>query len=255
MIVGMKSSRSLIAVFVFFVNAFLFAQQRPSGPSQVPFVGCSSDGQVGPLKAPVGSTKTAPVSAGVGARLAYYKAENGFGILGPRGWHCFSTYGSNGSTLYVSPEPIDSAKLFSKDWKGFIGQAIQVSVALGDTSGRFEVARTIARVFPDRKAFVRDVIAEEIEPSGSFSFGPYPKDGLTYRSKNVVEFETPAGTAGLGTNSRLRSNSSPIIGVAILFGDEPNLLKVELRFQRESDDLVSPILAQIEREAANSETQ
>lgn len=255
MIAGMKRAGILIAGIVFFVNATTFAQQRLSEISQVPFVGCASDGQVGPLKAPAGRTETVAISPGVAARLAYYKAKNGFGILGPRGWHCFSTYGSSGSTLYVSPQPIDGAKLFSRDWKGFSGEVIQVSVAIGDTSGRFEVARTIARVFPDQRAFVQDVIAEGIEPAGSFSFGPYPEDRLTYRSKNVVEFETPPGMAGLGTDSRLQRNSSSILGVAMLFGDAPNLLQAEIRITHEGGDLVRPILAHLESEAASSEDQ
>jgi hypothetical protein len=192
------------------------------------------------------------ISPGAAARLAYYQAENGFGILAPRGWHCFSTYGSSGSTLYVTPEAIDARKLFSDDWKGFSGQAIEVSVSVGDTSGRFEVAKTIARVFPEHKTFVQDVIAEGIEPAASFPFGPYPKDKLTYRSKRVVEFETPAYSAGLGTDSRLQRNSSPIAGVAILFGQEPNLLQVSTRISEEGRDLVRLIVAQAEREAAAS---
>ncbi|HVN17333.1 MAG TPA: hypothetical protein VMU05_01125 [Dongiaceae bacterium] len=94
------------------------------------------------------------ISAGAAERLAYYKAEYGVGVLAPRGWHCFGTYGSNGATLYVSPDPINAADLLSTSWKGFAGPAIQISVAEGGTSGRFEVAKTIARVFPKHKAFV-----------------------------------------------------------------------------------------------------
>lgn len=251
MIAGMKRGRILIAGLVLLVNFASFAQTPITKTSQVPFVGCASDGQVGPLKAPTGRTRAAAVSPEMAARLAYYKAEYGMGILAPRGWHCFSTYGSNGSTLYVSPEPIDGAALLSGNWKGFTGQAIQVSVAIGGTSGRFQVARTMARVFPDQKGFVQGVIAEGIEPAASFPFGPYPKDKLTYRGKNVVEFETPPHSDGLGTASWLQSNSSPIVGVAMLFGEEPNLLQVAIRLTGDGD-LVKPMLAQVEREAAKS---
>ena len=223
--------------------------------SQIPFVGCESDGQVGPLKAPKEKGERLAVPAEIANRVAYYQAEDGFGVLAPRGWHCFSNYGSSGSSLFVTPEPIDRKALFSPGWKGFSGQAIQVSVSAGDTSGRFEVARMIARVFPDHMGFVQDVIAEGIEPASSFSAGPYPTDKVTYRNKKIVEFETPPKTKGLGTDSRLRVNSCAIRGVAILFGEETSLAYASLRLSPRNQDLIQTIVRQIEREAANSNTQ
>jgi hypothetical protein len=56
----------------------------------IPFIGCKSDGQVGPLDAPTGHAPTghAPavkLPADAARRLAYYKAENGTGVsLWPR---------------------------------------------------------------------------------------------------------------------------------------------------------------------------
>ncbi len=99
MIAGMKRARILIAGIVFFVNATTFAQQRLSETSagsvrrmRVGRTSRTTQGARGP-------DRDCGDLARVAARLAYYKAKNGFGILGPRGWHCFSTYGSNGSTL------------------------------------------------------------------------------------------------------------------------------------------------------------
>jgi hypothetical protein len=218
---------------------------------RVPFVGCESDGQVGPVEAPRGQREVVAISANTAQRLAYYKSERGFGVLAPRGWHCFGTYGSNGSNLFVSQEPINAADLLSRSWKGISGQAIQVSDRTGDTSGRFEVAKTIARVFPAYSAFVQDVIAEGIEPASSFPSGPYSRDRLTYRNKETVEFQTPANTEGLGTQSWLQRNGSPINGVAILFGQEPNLLQLSLRLPPDADDLIHAIVQQAEREALN----
>lgn len=215
-----------------------------------PFIGCKSDGQVGPLDAPTGHAPPAmKLSLAAAQRLAYYKAENGLGVLAPRGWHCFSTYGSNGSSLFVSPEVIDAANLFSPEWKGFAGPAIQISVVDGGTSGRFQVARVIARVFPSRGQFVRDVIAEGIEPAASFPAGPYPQDKLTYRSKNIVEFETPANTEGLGTASRLQTSSKPIRGVAILLSaDDTSLSQLSARLPEQDHDLTNTIIQQVERD-------
>lgn len=216
----------------------------------VPFVGCESDGQVGSVKAPSGRTRAMAIPAAAARRLAYYKAEEGIGVLAPRGWRCFGTYGSNGAALYVSPDPFNAADLFSTSWRGFAGPAVQVSQEAGDTSGRFAVAKVIARVFPAHKAFVEGVIAEGIEPASSFPSGPYPADTLKYRGDNIVEFRTPAQKEGLGTASRLQKNDSPIYGVAILLGEEPSLVQLSVRLPSEISDLVQLLIEQTEREAS-----
>jgi hypothetical protein len=236
-------------------SSFLAQSTTAAGSLQrhtvrVPFVGCKSDGQVGPVEAPQRQNKIVAITVESAQRLAYYKSEYGFGVLAPRGWYCFGTYGSNGSTLYVSPEPINPVDLFSTTWKGFTGPVIQISDEIGDTSGRFGVAKTIARVFPAYKAFVKSVIAEGIEPASSFPFGPYPNDKLTYRSKEIVEFQTPANIEGLGTDPWLQKNGDPIIGVAILMGQEHDLLQLSVRLPPKLTDLTSTIIQQVERDAA-----
>jgi hypothetical protein len=265
MIPDMKPRRLLLASLACCAGLFevqsAFPQAKPSekpaqgATAQIPFVGCASDGQLGPLKAPAGESKAVAIPAGVAARLAYYKAEYGAGVLAPRGWHCFSTYGSNGSNLFVTPDPIDPKALFSDSWKGFSGQGIEVSVSSGGTSGRFEVAKIIARVFPEYKAFAENVIAEGIEPASSFPFGPYPEDKLTYRSKSIVEYETPANTEGLGTVSRLQANASPIEGVAILSGADTDLTLLSARLSEKDRDLIQTIVRQVEKESADSKAQ
>lgn len=248
-----------MAVFLCF-GSTLFSQTGAPGRSvptpsaAVPFIGCKSDGQIGPLDAPKGPAPPMKIPPDLSQRLAYYKAENGIGVLAPRGWYCFSTYGSNGSNLFLSPAAIDTTRLFSTDWKGFAGPAIQISVSDGGTSGRFQVAKVIARVFPDRRQFVRDVIAEGIEPASSFPSGPYPGDKLTYRSKSVVEFETPGNTEGLGTASRLQANSYPIQGVAILLpNDDTSLVQLSARLPGKDRALLSAIIRQVEREAGHTD--
>jgi hypothetical protein len=189
------------------------------------------------------------IDAETAAQLAYYKADEGFGVLAPRGWYCFGTYGSDGENLYVSKDPIRGAELLSTQWKGFTGPAIEVSHQMGDTSGRFEVAKTIARVFPAHGAFVRGVINEGIEPASSFPSGPYPKDKLTYKSKEIVEYQTPPETDGLGTQSRLQKNADPIRGVAMLVGETPDLAYLAVRLPGGLTDLTSSIEQQVERDA------
>ena len=256
----MKASRSPLAFLALsiciFVSQSTVAQTKPAAASapaatvQVPFVGCASDGQVGPLKAPTGTDKAIAISPASAQRLAYYKAKNSVGVLAPRGWNCFSTYGSNGSNLFVSPDPIDSNAFFSSDWKGFSGPIIEISGVSGGTSGRFQVAQVIARVFPAYKAFAQSVIGEGVEPASSFPSGPYPADKLTYRSKSTLEFETPANTEGLGTTADIQAASTQIDGVAVISGPDTDLVLLSARVPPVDRDLIQIIVGQVELEAA-----
>jgi hypothetical protein len=108
----------------------------------------------------------------------------------------------------------------------------------------------IARVFPERGAFVHSVVEEGIEPANAFPSGPYPKDKLTYRSNDLVEYETPPETDGLGMQSRLLKNSEPIRGAAMLVGETPDLAYLAVRLSPEMSDLAPNIVQQMERDAA-----
>ena len=92
---------------------------------------------------------------------------------------------------------LDSAKrLEHRNWKGFTGAAIQLSDSDGGTSGRLEVAKMVARVFPANRAYARSIIAAGFSPASKY---PFRSDHLTYKSKDIVEFTTPAHRNGLGT--------------------------------------------------------
>jgi hypothetical protein len=214
----------LLATLLVFGGRLLTAQQvqrTTVAPKEttvsVPFVGCQSDGQTGPMKAPRGKAQVVPIAADVAQQLAYYSSAEGFGVLAPRRWYCFGTYGSGGERLFVIPTPVDTRNLFTDDWRGFLGPAVELTHSYGNTSGRFNVAEIIARVFPAYKAFATNVM-KELSPPDTFSLGPYPKDLLTSKSATVVEYTTPAQTEGLGTHSDLKKNDSPIDGVTILVG-------------------------------------
>jgi len=116
---------SIAAAFLFTFALAVLAQTPPlektpaTTAATVRFIGCQSDGQVGPLEAPKGDSKVVQIATQATQQLAYYKAEQGFGVLAPRGWHCFGTYGSSGSSLYVSPQPLNATIVFSDNWEGF----------------------------------------------------------------------------------------------------------------------------------------
>ncbi len=218
--------------------------------STVPFIGCPSDGQAGSLAAPPGQALRLAVPPEAAVRLAWYKATDAPGVLAPRDWHCFGTYGSSGATLYVSPEPLGSQIVLSSEWKGLSGPAVEISSMNGGTSGRFEVAQKIARLFPQHMDFTRQVIAESIEPASDFPLGPYPGDKLTYKTKTLVEFETPAHRKGLGTDSRLQRNDQAIEGFVFLSmrpGNDPYDVVLEMRLPPDLSRFVPVIQAATER--------
>ncbi len=94
-----------------------------------------------------------------------------------------------------------------------------------------------------------DVIHEPGQAASEFPFGPYPKDKLTYKGDDMVEYETPAHAEGLGTQSRLRPNTSPIRGVAMLVGQDPDLLLLSVRLPGGDAGLAQGITRQLERDA------
>ena len=228
----------------------LVAHEAIAAAVSVPFVGCDSEGQADPLEAPVGKAKDVSTKVGTAGRLAYYKAELGFGVLAPLGWHCLGVYGSGGGGLYVSAEPIDRENFFSVNWKGFTRPVVYVGVSDGESSGRFDVAEIIARIFPAHWPFAKEVRDAFDIPTNEFLFGPYSADKLHYKSRETVEYLTPANTDGLGTHVGLRSNSSPIRGVAMLLGQPPSLLLLSVRLPPDLASLSSAIIQETEREAS-----
>jgi hypothetical protein len=203
------------------------------------------------MDAPKGKSRSVPITPKEAQQLAYYESTEETGVLAPRGWYCFWTYGSGGDTLFVSPKPIDTANIFSTDQSGFTGPAIEIARSFGDTSGRFAVAEIIARIFPAYKAFVTGVMKEFDPPASRFTFSPYPEDTLTYKSEKVVEYKTPAQADGLGTYWALKKNGGPIEGVAILVGQTPDLLRLSARLPPDLAGLTSVIVSQVERDAGS----
>jgi hypothetical protein len=122
------------------------------------------------------------------------------------------------------------------------GPAIQLSVSLGETSGRFEAAKIAARLFPNRRAFVESVIDEDIEPKADFVFGPFPHDHILKLTRDAVAFETPANEDGMGTNSRLVKSGDPIQGLAWMDGDN-NAVLLAVRLPQNQKDVAAQIVA------------
>jgi hypothetical protein len=223
------------------------------GQVRVPLVGCKSDGQTGPLEAPESGTISVSISRKSAQTLAYYKAASGVGVLAPRGWYCFGTYGSAIDTLSVSAEPINASGRFSGT-KDLNGSAVQLRYISGDGSGSISVAEIIARVFPAYRSLAVHVMNGFDVPDRDRIFGPYPNDILTYKSAKVVEFTTPARVDGLGT-LLLSKNNSAISGVVILVGQAQDLMHLSLRLPAAMAQYSSSIIKQLEFDAVNLKSE
>jgi hypothetical protein len=172
------------------------------------------------------------------------------GILAPRGWHCLGLSGSNGSFLVVTPERHRAQEYFNEGPVAIRGPAVQSSLSYGGTSGRYAVAKTIARYFPAWKDFVQQVIemdrsigALPIEPLPT---RPYKSDVIKRRTANYLRFTTPAGKNGEGTNSRLLPGVWPIEGFRKVVGPagEPDLIGTEVRLPQTQANLIETILSE-----------
>ena len=209
----------------------------------VPFVGCEESGMVEGSPAPKGTEKLVKIHSGAAERLSYYKSAASPGVLAPRGWKCHGSFGSSGSGLTVTPQ---AQKPFEAPTTG---PMIVVSSINGGTSGRFTVAQVVARVFPAHEAFARKVIKEGLMPASDFPFGPYPTDKLAARTEDMVEYETPPHSKGLGTDSGLKPDDNPVQGVAILQNAEwPDLWDLSVRLPPDMKELAAEIIHQFEQE-------
>lgn len=222
-------------------------QQHNGTTSRVPFVGCRSDGQLGPQAAPKSRiTPILPVK--VARQLAFYAAADGPGVLAPRGWHCFGVYGSNGSGLVVAPEKLSSSDLRGQNQFSTKGSAVELAFDYGGTSGRWAVAEAIARYFPRHRGFIQQNFQGlDIGPLPS---GPYPHDSVSQRSDTLVRYTTPPLTKGAGTTWVLAPSAQPIRGLSMLVNDPdgPDVLRVNVRLPHARSALAAVILENAQRQ-------
>jgi hypothetical protein len=231
-----------------FAQAIRVAARRGEAAVSVPFVGCASSGQLEILEAPRGTAWSAPIRFKDAQSLAYYRSADGIDLLAPRGWYCQGASGSGGYALYLNPKRIDHD---GSGWKGLQGAVIESNHMTSGASGRYEIAKIMARVFPAYRAFAAGVMKGMDLPLPA---GPYPNDTLMYRGKTIVEYNTPAQSDGLGNfDSWIGKNDLPIRGSAIvpgdpLDGDGPDLGLLPVRVPHALSRLIPVIVGQVERE-------
>ena len=196
--------------------------------ANVPTVACAQDGQVGPLEPPaLPKSARVLVPEATATSLALYSAYEGVaaGVLAPRGWECFGTYGSAGATLYVVPHRV-GGEIFDRLDKVKEGPAVISRFADGDTSGRYELAKTSARIFPRARAIVEGIRGSGVDPD-DYVFTPWPADRLDYLTDFAVSYLTPARTQGLGTAIGFAPTREPISGLVFLMSSKQGVPYLE----------------------------
>lgn len=235
----------LIAYLVVAIAAFGVTIAHADDEVKVPFIGCPSDGQTGPLGPPTGTARTVHLSAKLPGAIAFYQGEGGAGVFAPAGWHCLALYGSSGEAIIVSANALPKSGVPSGN--SIDAPVIEYSALSGETSGRFGVAIYGHMLFPDlTKDFVQGVEDEGIESKSDIEEARYPKDKLTFLNKTLVQFETPANTKGLGTEGYVNVSQASITGlVALDDGDDGMGISILRVSMGAKDDVWTPILLKL----------
>ena len=215
------------------------------GNVPVPFVGCSGDGQGGPVEAPTSSNVHPMLADAEASRLAYY-AYVSLGVLAPRGWHCHASYGSGGVMLLVTPDAPGGRAPSRTAWK-LRGPAVVLTFISAENSGRNQAAELAGPLFPAARRFVRGVDANARLSGFRLHPASIHKDRVRHRNSMVVGFVTPAGRDGLGTSGRLAPDPQPVMGVVTWLPQWNNgVLKLDVRLPPHLRTLTSSILDQAE---------
>jgi hypothetical protein len=130
------------------------------------------------------------------------------------------------------------------------GAVVVSEYAWGEGSGRDLVSRVVAQVFPEFRWYLDRVLATfELD----LPRGPVATDVLKRRGARVVEYRTPGGMEGLGTDGLLKKEAWPIDGVVVLVGDTPDLVRVNVRLPERLRWLAPSILGAAVAESGKSE--
>jgi|SRR5271165_1401156 len=152
----------------------------------LPFVGCTTYGQSEKYPPPAKPKRVVELPPHAAQKLAYYESAIGPGVLAPRDWSCECLWGSSGTLFRITPQPIARTKL------EIGGAGIVVVDSDGATSGRYEIAEVIARIFPEHWAWARRTL-DGVDDAGNVRYGPipngsphlqkHPNCGISHRTK------------------------------------------------------------------------
>jgi hypothetical protein len=248
-------SRSLVGVWAALTILFgAVAARGDMGPvasdgtelQTIELIGCPVFGHAdeAPEAAPAKRLIKLSLRKGMASRMAVYRGALGPAVFGPRGWHCFARYGSGAFVLDVRPEPFNASGEAQGGPFGSNSRAISVEIINGGTSGRYEAAPIIARLFPEFRSFAEEVRDMGGIPRSEFVFAPYPNDRVITLAYNVVEFETPGNSEGIGTRGGFVAGPDSIKGIASVSGSpsEPSVRVMRARLGSQFSDVTEELM-------------
>lgn len=184
----------------------------------------------------------APLESRLAEQLVYYQAEGSLGIYASKGWSCRAWYGSSGSTLLVTPKPIEPPYF---PLPTVTGPAVMIQSWDTGSSGRFHIAIVASQLFPLLgQEIVTQVRQEHLISDSSFNAAPYPDDQVSYLTDRLIDYTTPANRAGLGTDSLLDTSHLPVRGLTV-FNPETEvnaLTEIRVRLPAALNDLQDAIV-------------
>ncbi len=167
--------------------------------STITFVGCKTEGAWQNFPAPIGKSIVVDLPSNIASSVALYAAD-GTAVLGPRGWSCIRRQGNHSSLFIVSPKP----------YPGFdipIGPVIYVQENLNIFSQEYIAGTYFPGVFTFDQLY-QDLCTSQacIGPSNKRELDTvlaerYPTDTIVYRTPRLLEYTSPAGHLGLGSES------------------------------------------------------
>jgi hypothetical protein len=209
--------------------------------AQVPVVGCPVSGMADDEPPPTTPPSTRVlIPQGTAGSLAFFTTDPDArrGVLAPKSWSCHAQSGSDGDILHVVPPDAVQDRQ-----GGYRGPMVRRRFVDGSTSGRFEVARVAARLFPQARAFVERVRSENLDGPEPYAFSPWPADRIQRLSGSVVAYSTPGGAQGLGRSGKPPYGPEETTGVVMYdaSGDEPSLVGIDVRLGSRDDLLATAI--------------
>jgi hypothetical protein len=191
-----------LAVLALLLTPAPHAMAAQAGVATIPFIGCIESGPTPDdvtWTAPSGKPLATDLPPSVAARLAVY-ASNWSAVLAPRGWVCRSIVTPlKGVAMIVAPETGSGDQLDILNGPAVIAWNDESEATVNAYAGRY---------FPRQLA----PSAAQQTVAAAASLPPrYASDIIRYHGPLVLEYETPAHHAGLGSQASAQGARPPAL--------------------------------------------
>lgn len=212
-----------VSTVLLFEMACLFGGPPAKALTTVPFVGCADSGQTGVFAS--GTPLVTDMPPEIASKLAVYAGDYQ-AVLAPRGWQCIGTQGTAGATLWVYPQ----GQNYKTD-----GPIVSEQTWGGNETGNSYIISYGGTYFPKiiNNELIDDFLSGRIQEKQEFLVHKHKTDTIIYESNSILEFATPAGREGLGSEILGRSSITAYGLIGIIgfdnSGNDPAISLLGLR--------------------------